>query len=182
MAQRFETRQWVPYPVELVFAFFANPQNLPHLMPKRLEVRVEDVRLEPPPARPVAQDPTRRFLSIAAGTGSEILISFRPLRFGPRASWLAHVIEFKWNSHFVDEQSRGPFASFHHRHGIEAEMREGVEGSLVTDEIEFALPYGFIGQVGGLFVKRQLEAQFRHRQRRLPEILAVAARQAARRA
>jgi ligand-binding SRPBCC domain-containing protein len=182
MAQRFETRQWVPFPVELVFAFFANPQNLPHLMPQRLEMRIEDVRLEPPPPRPVAQDPARRFLSIAAGVGSEILISFRPLRFGPRASWLARVIEFKWNTHFVDEQARGPFASFRHRHAIEAEVREGVEGTLVTDEIEFALPYGVIGQIGGLLVHRQLAAQFAHRQQRLPEILAVAARQAARRA
>ena len=27
MTQRFESRQWVPFPVELVFAFFANPSN-----------------------------------------------------------------------------------------------------------------------------------------------------------
>lgn len=182
MAQRFETRQWVPFPVELVFAFFANPQNLAHLMPPRLQLRIEDVRVEPPPARPVAQDPARRFLSIASGVGSEILISFRPMRLGPRVSWLGRVTEFKWNSHFTDEQMRGPFVLFRHRHGIEAELREGVEGTLVTDEIEFALPYGAIGQVGGVLVQRQLTAQFAHRQQRLPEILAAAARQAARRA
>jgi ligand-binding SRPBCC domain-containing protein len=57
-----------------------------------------------------------------------------------------------------------------------------VEGTLVSDEIEFALPYGLIGQIGGLLVLRQLAAQFAHRQQRLPEILAAAARQAARRA
>jgi ligand-binding SRPBCC domain-containing protein len=182
MTQRFDTRQWVPFPVELVFAFFANPQNLPHLMPSRLQMRIEDVRVEPPPARPVAQDPARRFLSIAAGTGSEILISFRPMRFGPRVSWLARVIEFKWNCHFADEQARGPFTAFRHRHGIEAELREGVEGTLVSDEIEFALPYGLIGQIGGVLVGRQLAAQFAHRQKRLPEILAAASRQAARKA
>jgi ligand-binding SRPBCC domain-containing protein len=80
------------------------------------------------------------------------------------------------------KQARGPFAVFRHRHGIEAEVREGVEGTLVTDEIEFALPHGRIGQVGGVLVQRQLAAQFAHRQQRLPEILAAAARQAARRA
>lgn len=181
MAQRFETRQWVPFPVELVFAFFANPQNLPHLMPPSLEMRIEDVRVEPPPTRPVAQDPARRFLSIAAGKGSEILLSFRPLRFGPRISWLARIGDFKWNSHFFDEQARGPFVFFRHRHGIEAEAREGVEGTLVADEIDFALPYGALGKLGGLLVRRQLAAQFAHRHRRLPEILAAAARQAARR-
>ncbi len=79
-SQRFEAKQWVPYPVELVFAFFANPANLPHLMPRKFEMRLEDARIEPPPPRPVAADESRRFKSIAAGVGSEILISFIPFR------------------------------------------------------------------------------------------------------
>ena len=29
MSQQFQTRQWLPFPVELVFAFFANPVNVP---------------------------------------------------------------------------------------------------------------------------------------------------------
>jgi ligand-binding SRPBCC domain-containing protein len=187
MTERFETRQWVPFPVELVFAFFANPSNLPHLMPPKLETRIEDARIEPPPGRPVAQDPARRFLSVAAGVGSEILISFYPIRWFPRrASWTARITEFEWNSHISDEQARGPFTLFRHRHGIQAELRDGVEGTLVSDEVEFALPYGpllygLLGRVGGVLVRRQLESVFAHRQKRLPEILQAAARQAARR-
>ncbi len=182
MAQRFETRQWVPFPVELVFAFFANPANLPHLMPPGLKTRIEDAQIKPPPTRPVPEDPARRFLSVAAGAGSEILISFLPLRWVPkRLSWMARITEFVWNSHFCDEQVRGPFSEFRHRHGIRLEMSQGQEGTLVTDEVEFALPYGVAGQVGGLLVRRQLAHSFAYRQKRLPEILAVAARQAARR-
>jgi ligand-binding SRPBCC domain-containing protein len=182
MAQRFQTRQWVPFPVELVFAFFANPANLPHLMPPRLKTRIEDARLKPPPPRPVSPDPARRFLSVAAGVDSEILVSFVPIRWVPkRVSWMARITEFEWNSHFCDEQARGPFTEFRHRHGIKPEAREGQEGTLVTDDIEFALPYGVIGEVGCQLVKRELARSFAHRQKRLPEILAAAARQAARR-
>ena len=182
MTQRFESRQWAPFPVELVFAFLANPANLPYLMPPRLKTRIEDVRVQPPPPRPVAQDPARRFRSVAAGEGSEILVSFYPVRWVPRrASWMVRIYEFEWNSHFRDEQVRGPFAEFRHRHELRAEYREGVEGTLIADEIEYALPYGFIGRLGGVLFQRELEKAFAHRQKRLPEILAAAARQAARR-
>jgi ligand-binding SRPBCC domain-containing protein len=182
MSSRFETRQWVPFPVELVFAFFANPSNLPHLMPPAMKVRIEDARLQPPPARPVAADPARRFRSVAAGVGSEILVSFRLLNGLPRASWLTRITEFEWNSHFCDEQIRGPFHAFRHCHRIQPDLREAVEGTLVTDEIEYELPGGSIGSIAGPLVRRQMERAFAHRQRRLPEILATAARQAAKRA
>ncbi|HEV2487953.1 MAG TPA: cyclase [Terracidiphilus sp.] len=182
MTQRFETQQWVPYPVELVFAFFANPSNLPHLMPRNLETQIEDARIVPPPARPVVADASRRFLSVAAGVGSEILISFYPIPWVPRrVSWLACITEFEWNSHFCDAQVRGPFKVFQHRHGIQAEFLGGQEGTLVSDSVEFELPYGVPGQIAGAMVRRQLARSFVYRQKRLPEILDVAARQAARR-
>ncbi|MGD0628816.1 MAG: SRPBCC family protein [Terracidiphilus sp.] len=183
MSQRFETRQWVPFPVELVFAFFANPTNLPHLMPRKLVTQIEDARIQAPPPRPAHPDPARRFKSDAAGEGSEILISFFPIPWIPRrVSWLAHITEFVWNSHFCDEQVRGPFKRFHHRHGTETELRDGVEGTLVSDEIEYDLPFGFLGLFAGVFVRRHLAQSFAYRQKQLPEILAAAARQAVKRA
>lgn len=182
MAQRFETSQWVPFPVELVFAFFANPMNLPHMLPPQGRARLEDVRIEPPPTRPVAPDPARRLLSVAAGVGTEILISFYPVPWIPtRMSWMARIVEFAWNSHFVDEQARGPFRTFRHRHGTVAEMREGREGTLVADQIDFALPWGWAGKAGEPLVRRQLQKSFAYRHKRLPEILAAAQEQAGRR-
>lgn len=183
MIEHFKVQQWVPFPVELVFAFFANPANLPHLMPRKFETRIEDARIQPPPPRPLAADSARRFKSIAAGAGSEILISFFPIPWVPRrVSWMARITDFEWNSHFCDEQARGPFSHFHHRHGIEGEVRNGEEGTLVRDEIEFALPYGLIGRWGAAMVRRQLTKSFAHRHKRLPEILAAASRQAVQRA
>lgn len=174
---RFETRQWLPLPVEIVFQFFANPSNLPHLMPDRLQMRIDQLRLQPPPTRPPASNLAERFTDSVAGKGSEILISFSPnpwLR--KRIRWTARITEFEWNSHFCDEQIQGPFASFRHRHGTLSEMREGTEGTLVTDEIDYALPFGFLGNLGNAPVRRQLAHSFAHRQERLPQILGFATR------
>jgi ligand-binding SRPBCC domain-containing protein len=183
MPHSLRTSQWTPFPVELVFAFFANPGNLPHLMPKWQRARIESSRLIAAPQRPVAPDPTLRFQSPAAGVGSEIAVSFRPTPGIPyRTGWLARITEFVWNSHFCDEQVHGPFAIWNHRHGIVAEAREGLMGTRISDEVEYALPLGPLGSAAhALFVRRQIEATFTYRRQRLEEILPVAARQAARR-
>lgn len=176
---QFESSQWVPYPIEMVFAFFANPNNLPHMIPPEVHARIEDLRIQPPPPRPVAENPARRYKSIAAGVGTEILISFHPLPFLPkRFGWTARIVEFAWNDHFADEQVKGPFASFRHRHSTIAEVRNGAEGTLVTDHVEYKLPFGALGRLSGGVVRSQMEKGFEFRRKRLPEILAVVARQA----
>jgi ligand-binding SRPBCC domain-containing protein len=182
MTERFETSQWVPYPVELVFAFFSNPANLPQLMPTEFKTRVEDARLTPPPPKPLNPDPARRFIGVSAGVGSEILITFQPLRWAPkRIGWTARIVEFVWNSHFSDEQITGPFASFHHRHGIQPKTLDGIDGTFVSDAFEFELPFGRLGGLAAGLLRRQFASQFAYRQQRLPAILATVARQAVRR-
>jgi len=183
MPETLRTSQWTAFPVELVFAFFANPGNLPHLMPKWQQAKIESSRFLAPPPRPLAPDPALRFQSPAAGAGSEIVIGFRPFPWLPfRIGWLARITEFVWNSHFCDEQLKGPFRTWKHRHGIVAETRDGVNGTLITDEVKYSLPGGPLGSLANaVFVRRQMEANFAYRQRRVEEILPVAARQATRR-
>lgn len=181
MVQHFETTQLVPFPVELVFAFFANPHNLTPLMPPEVKARIEDMRMKPPPPRPMASDPSRRFQSLAAGPGSEILISFKPIKLVPRVSWTARIVEFEWNSHFTDEMVRGPFKFFRHRHGIVSEVENGAENTRITDTVDLELPAGFLGGLAAHKVWKQLEQSFVFRQQRLPDVLAIAAKQATRR-
>jgi ligand-binding SRPBCC domain-containing protein len=182
MTARFSARQWVPFPVELVFAFFANPANLPHLMPPGMKARIESVDFQAPPPRPQASQETRRYRSVAAGVGSEILISFLPIAWVPRRlGWSARITEFEWNSHFCDEQVAGPFAVFRHRHGIVEELQDGAEGTQVSDEIEFELPFGWAGRTAVPFAQWQMGRLFAYRQKRLPEVLAAAQAQAIRR-
>lgn len=183
MRHSFSSNQWVPFPVELVFAFFANPANLPHLLPAWQHARIERSRLVAPPPRPLIADPALRFQSLAAGAGSELVLSFRPMRGLPlRAHWLARITEFTWMSHFTDEQIAGPFAWWRHRHGVMRQPREDVDGTLVTDDIEYEPPLGSLGELAhGPFVRPRLEALFSHRTKRLEEILPIAASQSIRR-
>ena len=180
---RLEASHWVPYPLELVFAFFATPTNLPHLMPTWQRTRLESSRIQPPPPRPVVADPALRFHSAAAGVGSEMLLSFRPLPGVPlRTQWLALITEFEWFHHFQDVQARGPFARWTHRHGFVPEILDSQPGTRIDDAVEYALPMGPLGSVAHrLFVRQQMQETFAWRQQRLEQILPVVARQAARR-
>ena len=57
MRHHFNAEQWLPYPVELVFAFFSNPENLPRQMPTWQKARIEEATFAPPPPHPPG--PTR---------------------------------------------------------------------------------------------------------------------------
>jgi ligand-binding SRPBCC domain-containing protein len=173
MRQRFEATQWIPYTVDLVFAFFANPKNLPLLMPEQMRMRIDKLELVPPPTTNslfAGENAGRQ--EIAAGTGTQIEMSFRPVRYLPmRVSWVARISEFEWNSHFCDEQVKGPFEHFRRRHGVRSEIQQGQVGTELTDEVEFSLPLGTVGHVWDRAVLRQMERMFRVRQERLLAIL-----------
>jgi ligand-binding SRPBCC domain-containing protein len=172
MAQRFVTAQWIPYPVDLVFAFFANPKNLPLLMPEQLRMRIEKIELGPPTRNPMFLGEQSARQEMAAGAGTQIKMSFRPVRHLPmRVSWVARISEFVWKSHFCDEQVKGPFKYFRHRHGIRSEIQKGQLGTELTDEVEFSLPLGTLGHVWDRAVLREMERMFKVRQERVPEIL-----------
>jgi ligand-binding SRPBCC domain-containing protein len=89
-----------------------------------------------------------------------------------RATWLARITKFAWGSHFCDEQVRGPFALFHHCHRLRPQMQSGAWGTLVTDQIIYALPFGPLGRIGNSIVRQQLERTFAERQERLVRLIA----------
>ena len=53
-------------------------------------------------------------------------------------------------------------------------MREGQEGTLLRNEIDFELPYGWLGRIVEKIVRRKLEKLFAYRRKRLLEILGAA--------
>lgn len=180
MRHTFTAEQWLPYPVELVFAFFANPENLPRLMPPWQKARIEEATFAAPPPRPLAADPALRFRGVAAGAGTRMTLSFRPFPYSPlRVPWEAEIDQFAWNEHFCDSQLRGPFAFWHHCHRIEVETRPNesgapVTGSLLRDSIEYEMHLGSIGElVGRFFAEAQLRKTFAFRQKRTSELLAL---------
>lgn len=165
MRHTFHTEQWLPYPTEQVFAFFADPANLPPLMPRWQRARVERSNYVAPPGSSSA--------AVAAGEGSLITISFRPIPLIPlRLEWDAYIAEFRWNDFFCDEQRRGPFHYFRHCHRVRQERN----GTSISDAVEYELPLGKLGDLAnGLAMKRQIRALFNYRQKMLPVLLAGAA-------
>jgi len=172
MTHRVRFEQWVPVPIEQVFLFFANPGNLPRIMPPGTRTELVRLKVVPPPGSPAVRESiTDR--DPLAGVGSEIVTSFRVVPFLPfRAQWIALITEFEWNHHFADVQKKGPFKSFHHRHELIAERRDGVNGTVVRDVIEYDVGFGWLGKLAQrIFVSRQLSRTFEYRQKALEKLL-----------
>ena len=168
MLHHLEFEQWVPFPLEHVFAFFSNPENLLRIMPASsgTELIALDRKPAPPPPPGSAGDK-------AAGVGSAIVTSFRVFPLLPiRAQWIARITEFEWNHYFADVQDKGPFKSWHHRHEFQAEAREGIAGTLVRDVIDYEVGFGFLGEIANAtFLHRQMHSTFTQRQETLPKLL-----------
>lgn len=143
-----ESRVWLPRPRADVFAFFADPANLPALMPPSLGVRLTG----PPP-------------SLRAGA----FFDLRLLWLGLPLRWRAFIREWDPPVRFVDVQVRGPYARWEHRHLFLAER----DGTRVEDRVTYRLPLGPLGRLAHrLLVGRQLAAMWAHRRRRVGELLA----------
>lgn len=163
-----EFEQWVPFPLERVFAFFSNPENLPRIMPASCQTRLVDLSRRPAPPPPPGTTADK-----AAGVDSAIVTSFRVFPFLPlRAPWIARITEFEWNHHFADVQDKGQFKSWHHRHEFVAENRDGIAGTLVLDKIEYEVGFGLLGTIANAaFIRRQMHRTFAERQKVLPNLL-----------
>jgi len=176
MRFHFIAEQWLPHTPSLVFAFFANPQNLPLLLPNWQRARIEQASFIAPSPR---REGTPRYAAPVAGGGSRITISFRALPFIPiRLPWEALIEDFTWNEGFCDVQQRGPFKYWRHCHTIHSgpPARNGQPGVTLRDEVEYELPLGPLNAFANkLFVRPQLARIFRHRQQRAAELLAAAA-------
>ena len=136
MRFHFQTEQRLPYPIEMVFAFFADPANLPRLLPAWQHARIDEsflVAPQPP------QQPFPGFNRITAGSGTRVTLSFRPIPFSPiRVKWDALIEDFHWLEGFCDVQLRGPFRYWRHCHTLETHRN----GTLLHDDVEYELPLG----------------------------------------
>ena len=134
---------------EEVFGFFADARNLEAITPPLLRFRV----LTPDP--------------IAMGPGA--LIRYRLNVHRVPVGWLTAIREWDPPRSFVDQQLRGPYALWHHTHTFEA-LPDG--GTLMTDVVRYGLPFGALGEIAHrLFVRRDIEAIFDFRAKKIVELL-----------
>ncbi len=142
-----EREQWIAAPLERVFAFFADAANLEVITPPWLGFRI----LTPLPIE-MAQD-TR--------------IEYRLRLAGMWVRWRTRITRWTPPVGFVDEQERGPYASWQHTHSFRA-LGGGV---LMGDRVRYALPLGPLGSLAhGLAVRAALAAIFDYRFRRIRKL------------
>jgi len=77
-----------------------------------------------------------------------------------RLHWVTEITHVEEPNYFVDEQRFGPYALWHHQH----HFSEAEGGVMMTDEVNYAIPLGFIGRLAHwFFVGREVNAIFEYR-------------------
>lgn len=143
----FRDEVWLPRPLEEVFAFFSNAANLERITPPWLHFEI--VTPQPIPMRKGAR------------------IRYRLRLRGIPFLWESEITCWQPPVEFVDEQRRGPYRLWYHRHRFEAQ--DG--GTLARDEVRYAVPGGWL--VERLLVRREVQEIFAFRKETLRRIFAV---------
>lgn len=137
----FTTSERFPYPLEDVFSFFAEAENLEAITPPWLQFRLAS----PGP--------------ILMGVGTQLDYELRFRRVPIR--WRSEITVWERPLRFVDEQIRGPYRRWIHTHTFTPVD----DGTLVHDEVEYAAPGGRV--IDRLLVRQDIERIFEYRSQAL---------------
>lgn len=99
---------------------------------------------------------------IEMGVGT--LIEYRIKVRGLTMVWRSEILDWEPPYQFVDNQLKGPYRRWHHRHIFEE--RDG--GTLTRDVVDYRVPGGAL--IHALFVRRDVERIFRYRHQVLGEM------------
>src|SRR5262245_14538387 len=146
MMEYFRTSVAVRAPLETLFDFFANANNLKKISPDRFRLEIED-----------AEVPLR--------LGSRTRLRMQVGLFTVR--WELSIRSLKRGDRFIEWQERGPFREWRHTHLFERSS----DGTRVVDMVEYEIPFGFLGSImHRLWIRPAIEEYFHHRQARLVEL------------
>ncbi len=135
--RKFTSEIFLPLPPDELFPFFADAANLNSITPPWLHFRV----VTPPP------------IVMREGT----LIDYRLRVRGLPLSWRTLIKEWQPPHCFVDEQLRGPYRQWIHKHTFEASRG----GTIARDWVRYAAPFDFLTH--RWLVRPDIESIFRFR-------------------
>jgi ligand-binding SRPBCC domain-containing protein len=134
--------QWIARPVDEVFPFFADANNLEGITPPWLKFKLLNSRVQ---------------------MGRGALIDYRLNLHGIPLRWQSEITEWEPPYRFVDVQRHGPYRLWIHDHRFEP--HDG--GTLIHDTVQYSAPGGT--WMRALFIDRDLDSIFNYRRKRLEE-------------
>ncbi|MBI4905606.1 MAG: SRPBCC family protein [Acidobacteria bacterium] len=143
-----KTQMWTPTSVQETFRVFEDPANLARITPPW--VRFKMLTAEPRMRLDAVFDYEYRWNGL-------------PMR------WRSLITDYEPPFLFVDLMVKGPYRFWRHKHTFHPTE----QGTLVTDEVDYTLPMGWIGRMAHrVSIATQLKDVFRYRQMTLNEWLA----------
>ncbi|MEO0514137.1 MAG: SRPBCC family protein [Planctomycetota bacterium] len=153
--------QWLPADRETIWAFVADCRHMNHVIPPFMRFEV------------LGHDPDQTPPAIAPGVTYEYKLHLHGLGF----FWRTLITGVEFPQRFIDEQAKGPYASFSHEHTFEPDRG----GTMTADIIRYRPPGGpLAGLINAAMVRRDLGKLFACRHRRMAELFADGADPAAR--
>lgn len=141
------SEQFIPMKKEELFPFFSEAKNLEVITPQTLSFKIKKASTE----------------KIQKGT----LIDYVLKIHGIPVVWRTLIEEWDPSNCFVDTQLKGPYSLWHHTH----EFIEVPGGTLMRDKVQFRLPMGYLGWLGGrAFVKSDVNKIFSYRREKIYEM------------
>jgi ligand-binding SRPBCC domain-containing protein len=148
-----EREQWLPKPIDEVFAFFSRPENLQTLTPDWLDFRI----VEAP-----------QTLAAGALIRYRLRWHFLPIR------WTTEITEWNPPHRFVDREIAGPYALWNHEHSFVAHKAGTTVGTTMHDRVSYALPFGPLGRLAhAISVERDVESIFDFRAEAMKQLFPV---------
>lgn len=137
--------QNLPITIDEAWEFLSNPRNLKIITPDYMGFSIETGAERP----------------LFSGQIIQYLVT--PI-FGIKTKWVSEIKHVEHKKYFVDEQRFGPYSLWHHKHFIR-EITGGVE---MEDVIDYAVPFGILGQLAHPFlVQPKLNEIFEYRRKKL---------------
>jgi ligand-binding SRPBCC domain-containing protein len=144
----FTAKQILPVRINDAWNFFSNPKNLREITPGWLNFKI------------VGELPDDMY------KGMIINYIVNPV-LGIPLKWMTEITEINKPFSFTDEQRRGPYKLWRHRHLF----REVESGTEMIDEVEYALPLGPAADlINKLIVSGKVKEIFKYRENILKRI------------